>query len=232
MWTSVAHGGSHLCGITTKGPAACWGWNSSGQTEIPAGLAIGSVFVAYENTCAIGTDGALTCWGNEWTGLNDAPAGAFVQGAAAAYFACARTEEGEWSCWGRDVEPVEGGYVHDWTLPEEPLVALEGGDSNICGLDEDGAIHCWGVVDGGVTEPPPGTGYRNLSVGRHYACAIAPDDEVTCWGHVGEIWRAMPEGRWRDFDAGSWMDCGIREDGDVDCWGCAFSDPFACDWDD
>jgi hypothetical protein len=232
-WESVTHANANLCGFTSDHAPYCWGWNESGQTDIPSGLSIDSFFLGYANTCAIDTAGALVCWGNEWTGLNDPPAGTFVQAAAAERVACARSEDGAWSCWGTwwGVDETEDGYLFDWTLPDEPLVEIEGQSGNICGLDEDGAIHCWGMSNWGVTEPPDGTGYRDLSVGTAHACAVASTNEVTCWGDV-EVWQRYMEGQWRTFDAGSWMDCGIRDNGEIDCWGCLYSDPFACDWDE
>lgn len=230
-WRSVVHGDSHLCGFTATGDPECWGWNENGQSDIPADLSIASFFLGYANTCVIDPEGGLVCWGNEWTGLNEAPTGSFVMGAAAGYVGCARAEDDAWTCWGEHWGlDTYGSYDYDWTPPDEPLIALESSSSNFCGLDEEGAIHCWGRTNYGVTEPPEGTGYRNVSVGRDHACVLEPDDEVICWGDI-DIWRSIPDGQWRDFDAGSWMDCGIRYGGEIDCWGCLFTDPFDCDWD-
>ncbi len=231
QWNSVVHGSVHLCGFTAAGEPKCWGWNYDGQVDIPEDVAIASFFLGTNNTCVIETDGGLACWGNEWTGLNEAPEGSFVMGAAGESTACARSEDLAWACWGERWGTQYGSYEYDWTLPEEPLVSLESSSSNFCGLGEDGTIYCWGRSSFGVTQPPEGTGYHNLSVGRDHACVQEPDDEVLCWGDV-EIWRSMPEGQWRDFDAGTWVDCGIRYSGEIDCWGCAFTDPFDCDWDE
>lgn len=232
-WISVVGGQVHLCGFGESGTPRCWGWNESGQTDIPDGLSIASFFLGYVNTCVIETDGAIACWGNEWTGLNESPAGAFVQAAAAERVACARAESGEWTCWGGwwGVDESPDGWIYDWKLPEVPLVELVGSASNICGLDDDGAISCWGATNYGLTDPPDKTGFRDLSVSVRHACAIDEDDLVQCWGDV-EPWRRWATGTWRTFVAGASMDCGIREDGKIDCWGCTFVDPFTCDWDD
>ena len=232
-WESIAHSNHNLCGLEPDGTPHCWGGNEGGQADIPSGLSIDSFFLGFENACVINTSGTLSCWGNEWTGLNEAPAGEFIAAAAAERVACARSADDAWSCWGGwwGIEETHDGYVFDWTLPEETLVEMEGTNGNICGLDEDGAIHCWGMSNWGVTEPPEGTGYRDLSVGGNHACAINASDEVECWGDV-EVWQRYMEGQWLTFDAGPWMDCGIRDDGEIDCWGCLFSDPFACDWDE
>ena len=36
--TAIDAGDYHTCAITTTGSAACWGYNSLGQTVIPANL--------------------------------------------------------------------------------------------------------------------------------------------------------------------------------------------------
>jgi alpha-tubulin suppressor-like RCC1 family protein len=231
---SVAASDAFLCGVTTDGEPLCWGADESGETDIPAGIAVERFVAAYSNTCAIESDGHIACWGNVWTGLNDAPTGdVFIDAAAAEGVACGEHPDGSMACWG---EWYTGAMVpseidFDWTLPTGPFAALASSSGNLCALNADGSIAGWGTANWGVTSPPTGTGYRDLSVGRDHACAIRPDDEVECWGDL-PYWRQHPDGRWTTFTAGPWVDCGIREDGEVDCWGCLLTDPFTCDWDE
>lgn len=238
-WKQVVTSDFFACGIEADGTPACWGWNASGQTDIPDGLDVASFSVGYENTCALDPDGMLTCWGNVWTGLNEAPEGPFEGVWITENFGCAWSDESGWSCWGRDygVEEedygVEGDgkkYTFVWDLPaRKPAVTVAGG-MNICSLDAFGRISCWGIANWGVTNPPEGTGWHGLSVGTFHACALDAGNHVHCWGDV-EPWRRQPPGEWVSYTAGPRADCGIRPDGEIVCWGCVESDPFTCNWD-
>ena len=227
----------HLCGISIDGEVLCWGWDGmGGQVEVPTELEVSEFVLGYSNSCALDSEGYLTCWGNEWTGINDAPEGPFDMVAVSGNFGCGWSKISGWSCWG-GVWGLEeaGGDRYDWSLPDRDPASLIASGLNICMLDSKGRIDCWGNESyAGVTSPPSGDGWRDLSVGTAHACAIDVNDQVVCWGRDVEEypWRSAPDGRWLTFTAGPRADCGIREDGEIDCWGCIRVDPITCDWDD
>jgi len=231
----VAGGHDHLCGVTEDGDPICWGWNAGGQTDIPADLTVASFALSYENTCALDPVGRLTCWGNEWTGVNDAPEGPFDKVAIAERVGCGWSAETGWTCWGDwlSLEETEDGDVFEWNIPADKPESLLAFGLNICMLDAAGRITCWGYANYGLTNPPDGEGWHDLTGGTRHACAFDADDQVMCWGSdITSSWRQFPEGDWAAFTAGPRADCGIRADGEVDCWGCIRVDPLTCDWDD
>lgn len=215
-WAQVVGGQWHLCGVTVEGRPRCWGWNQAGQGDVPVDLDVGELFLGYEDTCNLSPTGALRCWGNPATGIQATPPGAWRLAAAAERVACAWGEAG-WGCWGAwwEQAELEPGVPFDWSLPEEPPVALAGGSTNLCALDAAGRISCWGRADTGVTEPPEGAGWREVSVGVDHACALTPDDELRCWGALAGT---PPPGPWRTARAGPFGDCGLRRGGRVECW--------------
>ena len=65
---AVAAGARHSCGVRINGTITCWGDNTYGQTEAPAGkftaVDSGSQLTSEHGiTCALRTDGTLACWG-------------------------------------------------------------------------------------------------------------------------------------------------------------------------
>ena len=228
----VVGGHSHLCGIGTDGEAICWGRNDYGQADIPEGLEIDTFVLGYVNTCAVDSSGRPTCWGSDETGINEAPAGPFEMLAVAESLACGWSAEDGWSCWGASIESerVIARNIHAIGIPYEDPVSLVGGARNICMLDAEGRVSCWGSELNGVNRPTPFDQWSDLSVGTNQGCALR-SGSPTCWGGaIDSYWRASVEGLWVSYVAGGRADCGIRDDGEVVCWGCDLVDPYECNW--
>ncbi len=229
----VVGGHSHLCGIGTDGEAICWGRNDYGQADVPGGLEIDSFVLGYVNTCVMDSSGRPTCWGSDETGINEAPEGPFEMLAVAKSFACGWSSGGGWSCWGAFIDPERliTGNIHALGVPYEDPISLVGGAENICMLNADGIVSCWGNELNGVNHPIARDGWSDLSVGTNQGCVLRSGAPV-CWGEpVDSYWRAFPSGEWVSYVAGGRADCGIRDDGEVVCWGCELVDPYECDWD-
>ena len=228
----VAGAINYLCGISVDGDPDCWGWQDDmNLTEVPEDLDVASFVPGSSNNCVLNSIGELTCWGNIWTGINDPPEGSFDKAAVAESLGCAWSSDEGWACWGDGVDYYFAGAGQE--PPSEEPASLVSGTVNICMLNTDGVISCWGYEGFGVNDPPGGGGWYDLSVGRGHACAFR-DGVPKCWGADVEDspWRSDPEGDWIAYTAGNEADCGIRSDGEVVCWGCFWKDPFACDWDD
>lgn len=56
------HTFGHSCGVRVDGSVACWGDNSSGQTDVPSGE-FTEVFARSFFSCGARVDGSLACWG-------------------------------------------------------------------------------------------------------------------------------------------------------------------------
>lgn len=82
LFTTIAAGWRHACGIITDGSVYCWGENTVGQLgrgdadsifhRTPAPVAGTDRFVQLSlggrHTCGVTTDGRALCWGENWAG--------------------------------------------------------------------------------------------------------------------------------------------------------------------
>lgn len=64
----------------------------------------------------------------------------------------------------------------------ERFLDLDGGlwYPHMCGVRVDGSLVCWGINDGGQSEPPAGT-FSSVSVGDQHACAIDAEERILRW---------------------------------------------------
>lgn len=177
----ISVGGHHACAVLGTGALKCWGGNARGalgigtedsSKNVPTDVtALGTDVVRVEagpdNTCAILKSGTLKCWGEGDEGqLGDGMTGIirFVRSP-------------------QDVLGVTGGVTS---------ISLNGFACAVIA----GATRCWGKAARlGSTDAPGfetyapgkeavglGTGSAQVAVGVDYACALATDGAVRCWG--------------------------------------------------
>ena len=118
---------------------------------------------------------------------------------------CGLASDGAAYCWGSHV----GGSLGLGTIGSDPqlspvavsggmtFVSLKAGNMGACGLDANGAAHCWGhpgteanVLNTPVSAPTPvrgGLTFTAISVGAHHSCGIASNGLAAtyCWAHMG-----------------------------------------------
>lgn len=129
-WKSLAVGSDFSCGVQVELTLWCWGRNESGQLGQPGGSALlpqqvgteavwDRVYAGVGHACAIrgvGGPGELWCWGdNEFGQVGNGVVG----GVGAVVDRPVRVGTGLW----RMAAP---------------------GEHHTCGIDESGAVHCWG----------------------------------------------------------------------------------------
>jgi len=71
----VRAGTVHTCGVTSDYELRCWGWNGSGQTNVPAGLFSQVSSSGDIHTCGINVSSAVQCWGGRGVGETAVPSG-------------------------------------------------------------------------------------------------------------------------------------------------------------
>ncbi|MFM2004995.1 MAG: hypothetical protein RLZZ09_650 [Pseudomonadota bacterium] len=209
-WQAISAGGMHSCGIHADGTLACWGDNSFGQLNAPAGQFI-SVSAGLVQSCAIRADGKLLCWGAAGAIPAKMPNGKFKDVSAGDGHACAIRHDDKVLCWGdktwRQTKAPPGRYA-----------ALSAGGRHTCALRLDGRLVCWGEGSFMAYQRPPGR-FRDITTGEVHACALRDDDRVLCWGNPTYGATNAPEGAFKKVVAGNFNTCGLGFDGTVKCWG-------------
>ena len=193
----VAVGFRHSCALRTDDAVVCcWGDNSDGQLNAPAGR-FTDISVGEEHSCALRTDGTVVCW--NFPQIAPAPAGVRVAGVAAA------------APPGRRGDPEGAGS-------QAPFSAVAVGTGYGCGLRTDRSVDCWGENTRGQADAPGGE-FSAIAAGWSHSCGVRAGGEVVCWGDNDEGKAEAPGGQFTAVTGGWRHSCGVRSDDSVDCWG-------------
>jgi alpha-tubulin suppressor-like RCC1 family protein len=194
----------HLCGLEADGTVHCWGGNSAGQSQPPAGLKLTRVSVSDVFSCGLAQDGALHCWGRQPTGI---PTGAgYKELIASANGVCALQSSGEIACSTGEMAAPQGKFAQ--------LVAF---GANHCALNDMGVAVCWPNLN----QVPADEHFSQVSLGTVRGCGVRDDGSATCWSNPSASRQQPPSGeRFSSVQVGDTFACGIRRaDQRVLCWG-------------
>ncbi|HUS32660.1 MAG TPA: hypothetical protein VMZ53_29365 [Kofleriaceae bacterium] len=167
--------------------------------------------------------------------------------AAGLGFTCVAQSDGDAFCWGRGDFHQLGGAT---TLAPTPIhvnlpamTRISAGGVGACGIDDSGALWCWGSNLAGElgqgdlvdrVDPivvPLASKAIDVAVGYTHVCAVLEDTSVWCWGenvdgNVGvDVAARFVMEPTRVFDravqigAGFYHTCALRDDGSIWCWG-------------
>jgi alpha-tubulin suppressor-like RCC1 family protein len=223
----LAAGSRHTCAIR-GGELWCWGINDRGQLgqgdleprSLPVRVGVESDWITVSassgHTCGIRSTnnvGGLYCWGDN----------AFRQLGI-----------------GAD-EPVTPTPTPTLVSKNIQFRSVAAGDLHTCGLEQTGALWCWGRQEGGAVglgnldDPMPSPALVNLdsvvdiSAGSGHNCAVRDDATMWCWGHYECFQLGSPDHQiephqvdeqcWRGVAAGATHTCGILEDDTLRCFG-------------
>ena len=222
-WAQVAAGNVHTCAVTTEGEVYCWGDNSYGQTDIPAGLLSENRDSGMPNPgfLKIVTGGNHTCvLENEQAATSSVPAAGSIV------------------CWGDDTFGQTGSQdkmfgdanpAHGDPLPDDPSAGLGG-----TAADTNGDL---GPPDT-VGAPERAYMYVDVTTGANHTCAVRTTGVVDCWGdnsqgqatvprqlrtgqpaEIDGDGQLSPSGRFHSIEAGDNFTCAINRAGGALCWG-------------
>jgi len=189
-----------------------WGWNSSGQCDVPAPN-VDFVAVAGGSGHSLGlkSDGTIVAWGA--SGDVPAPNADFVAVAGGVIHSLGIKSDGTIVAWGSN----DYGQC-DVPAPNADFVAVAGGFYHSLGIRSDGTIVAWGRNnDGQCDVPAPNADFVAVAGGREHSLGIrssntpvetafyatlVPEDHAvllrwslpSCFGGVGlRIYRALSE---------------------------------------
>jgi alpha-tubulin suppressor-like RCC1 family protein len=159
LWMDVALGDSHVCGLTVKGEAYCWGTDEFG--ELGTGFAEES------------TDEPARVVSDE----------RFVDIGVGTYHSCAIADDGTAWCWGFDRWGQLGRGEKESIAPHpvpEPVIggvrfagSIQGGYRHTCAIGADDKAYCWGTDFHGEGGIQPNTEYCRIPGGLG-ACHTQP----------------------------------------------------------
>jgi alpha-tubulin suppressor-like RCC1 family protein len=233
VFTQLAGGGAHTCGLVADGSAYCWGNNEQGQlgngatvsTSTPVAVSGGLRFAAIDtgasHTCGLTGSGTAYCWGR-----ND------------------RGQLGDGTTVARSTPVAVSGGARFQTVTAGGF-----GVGHTCGLTTGNEALCWGDnergqlgngasdVTGHSSPAPVAGGFAftalHAGLGRH-TCALLASGAAFCWGentfgglgNGSRIDSAVPSAVVGGFSfaqlrAGGFLGhtCGLTSSGAAVCWG-------------
>ena len=220
VFTDVAVGTSHICGLTDTSEARCTTASHSTRYGPPENLPLLTAIVAGDqHTCGIDLDGQAVCWGDTDTGaFNQLVIPDITQPlesiAAGAHHTCAVDVTGRVWCWGLNTnlqaEPPNDGLG----VNGEGFVKVAGGLNFSCGIQTNGDIACWTTdTRMGDTSNIPGP-FVDLDVDFNNACGLKEDGSIECW--FGRV-EPPVNGPYTDLVVSFDAVCGLTGEGELDC---------------
>ncbi len=163
------------------GSVVAWGYNFSGQTNVPANLSeVVSIAAGFSHTVALQIDGTVVAWGDNGYGQTNVP-GALTSAtaiAAGGYHTVALNANGNLVAWGNNgfgqaSVPAGLGVV----------TAIAAGYYHTVALRNDGTVLAWGDNRFGQTNVPAGlSGVTAIAAGRYHTVVLQSDGTALAWG--------------------------------------------------
>ncbi len=208
--------------VQLPGPSSvvAWGYNSFGQTTIPAGLTtVVAVAAGNSHTVALKADGTVVAWGSNGYGQTTIPAGltTLVAVAAGYYHTVALKADGTVVAWGSNTSgqtAIPDGLTN--------VVSVAGGGSHTVALKSDGTVVAWGSNTSGQTTIPAGlTTVVAVGAGASHTVALKADGTVVAWGNNSSGQRTIPAGLTNvvAVAGGFSFSVALKADGTVVAWG-------------
>lgn len=130
---------------------------------------------------------------------------------------------------------TDGTRFAQYSAPER-FAQIAATQLETCGLTNDGAIYCWGLLSGTTpTAAPTRLGadtFNQIAGGNAHLCAIRTDGLLYCFGAnaQGQLGvggsrptaapaAVLSSATWSRVSAGNFHTCGIQSDGSLWCWG-------------
>ena len=240
-WQLVANGIDHTCGVDTDNIVWCWGrnyddHNKSGQLGIGLNRTFSvntpiliknkfsipwkTVSTVDDTTCGIDINHQLYCWGDNYYGQLDN------------YDGILKNSYGF---------PLTSDSIYN-------VKKICVGFANICGIDENSELLCWGANNFGqlgnyttdnsyypvLITNGQNSRWESVGLGGYHTCGVDKDDDLWCWG--GNDHGQLGDGTtvhssyplfitnsqnisWKSISLGVYHTCGIDKSDRLWCWG-------------
>jgi len=180
--TTISAGVAHNLALQGNGLVVAWGDDSSGQTNLPAGLdKVVSVAAGGTFSIALQNDGSVIGWGDNSDGQTNIPASVTnaIAIAAGGSHVLALRADGTVIGWGND----SSGQTN---IPAglSNVTAIAAGQIHSLALRTDGSVIGWGDNSSGQTNIPAGVGnVIAIAAGDAHNLALRSDGTVIGWGY-------------------------------------------------
>ena len=177
VFSALATGHYHSCGLLLSGEIDCWGRDPSGQSTPPAGLLFSAVTAGGAHSCGLMVNRTGLCWGSN-VEKSDVPAGEKSAISVGTEHTCTLNMTGYAECFGLNDEGTSN-------APSGTAYSLIfAGEYHTCAVKQaDGEGECWGINFNGISTAPTGVALRAISAGSYRTCGLRADNgNALCWG--------------------------------------------------
>jgi hypothetical protein len=205
---------------STLGTVVAWGDDSSGQTDVPAGLTDATATAGgLLHSLALKADGTVMAWGDNSYGQADVPDGLSNVTAIAGgvYYNLALTSDGAAVAWGDNTygqADVPAGLSN--------VTAIAAGGFHGLALTSDGTVAAWGDNSYGQRTVPAGlSNVTAIAGGFFHSLALTSDGTVVAWGDDASGQSSVPAGLTGvvAIAGGVGHSLALTSDGTVEAWG-------------
>lgn len=202
--TAVGVGSNYACAILSDKTVWCWGDVTTGSLVQVSGLsAAKSISVALPRVCALTDSGDVYCWGKDASPSVITP---IISGVAKLSARdqnmCVILTGGAVSCWGynnhlqlgpdstlnvNSTTPIEIKLAAGMAAASQNAVDIAVGlDSQICSIQQSGAVLCWGNIKNEDKAVPINMGISGATAlypgNQESICYLKQDQKIQCIG--------------------------------------------------
>ena len=214
--TDIGGGEIHSLALKADGTVVAWGYNNSGQLNIPPSATnVIVISVGEYHNLALKADGTVVAWGY----MTTVPASAtnIVGIAAGGFHSLALKADGTVVAWGNNINGQT-------TVPSTAtnVVAIAAGEYHSLALKADRTVVAWGNNNNGQTSvPATATNVIAIAAGNFHSMALSADGTVICWGWNNDGQTNVPASATNvvQVSAGWRNSLALKADGSVVGWG-------------
>jgi glucose/arabinose dehydrogenase len=140
LFSTVAAGAEHSCGLTIGRDLVCWGKNDNARGDSQDGP-FRALAVGLTHTCVLRDDGTAFCQGSDQAGQSDPPSTAFTAISAGADHTCGLLANHSIECWGAHAQDRAANVR--LAAPPGTFAAIDAGWTRTCAVAADGYSQCW-----------------------------------------------------------------------------------------